>query len=176
MSDVASHLAFLRDPRLAALATSATPAWLWSTDASRILWANPVGAAVFGLAAPGAIAARRFDPKEQAAAQVARLLATLGGGARLERLRGFGTGFGRALLCSCSRLTLGDQTVGVLVAATEPAGPALTLIERVRRLYDGSGLAVAAFTPDGNLIHATSEGRARLGEAANLAAAGGERP
>src|SRR5262249_42572633 len=77
MSDVASHLAFLRDPRLAALATSATPAWLWSTDATRILWANPVGAAIFGAGPPAALAARRFDPKDQAAAQIARLLGTL---------------------------------------------------------------------------------------------------
>jgi len=177
MSDVASHLAFLRDPRLAALATSATPAWLWSTDATRILWANPVGAAVFGAASPAALAARRLDPKDQAAAQVARLLGTLrlGGGARLERLRGFGSGLWRALLCSCSRVTLADHTAGVLVAAAEPAGPALTLAERVRRLYEGSGLAIAAFTPDGNLIHATPEAHARLGDAASLAALGAER-
>jgi len=176
MSDAASHLAFLRDPRLAALATSATPAWFWSTDATRILWANPVGAAVFGAASPAALATRRFEPKEQTAAQVARLLATLrvDGGARLERLRGFGTGFGRALLCNCSRITL-DHTAGVLVAAIEPAGPALTLAERARRLYDGAGAAVAAFTPDGNLIHVTPDGRARLGEATSLAVLGAER-
>jgi PAS domain S-box-containing protein len=176
MSDAASHLAFLRDPRLAALATSATPAWFWSTDATRILWANPVGAAVFGAASPAALAARRFEPKEQTAAQIARLLATLrlDGGARLERLRGFGTGLGRALLCNCSRVTL-DHIAGVLVAAMEPAGPALTLAERSRRLYEGAGAAVAAFTPDGNLIHVTPEGRARLGEATSLAALGAER-
>ena len=146
MSDVASYLAFLRDPRLAALATSATPAWLWSTDATRVLWANPVGAAVFGVASPAALTARPFDPKEQSAAQIARLLGNLrlGGGARLERLRGFGAGLWRALLCNCSRITLDDHTAGVLVVAMEPAGPALTLAERARRLYDGSGLAVTA--------------------------------
>jgi PAS domain S-box-containing protein len=177
MSDAASHLAFLRDLRLAALATSATPAWFWSTDAARILWANPVGAAVFGLASPAALAARRFDPKEQSAGQIARLLSTLrlDGGARLERLRGFGTGFGRALLCSCSRITLADHVAGVLVAAMEPAGPALTLAERVRRLYDGAAVAVAAFTPDGSLIHVTPDGRARLGEATSLAALGADK-
>jgi PAS domain S-box-containing protein len=177
MSDAAYHLVFLRDPRLAALATSATPAWFWSTDATRILWANPVGAAVFGSASAAALAARRFDAKEQSAAQVARLLGTLrlGGGARLERLRGFGTGFGRALLCSCSRLTLADHTAGVLVAAMEPAGPALTLAERVRRLYDGAAVAIAAFTLDGSLIYVTPDGRARLGESTNLAALGAER-
>src|ERR1700681_2493291 len=94
MSDVASHLALLRDPRLAALATSAAPAWLWSTDATRIIWANPVGAAIFGLTSPAALAARRFEPREQTAAQIARLLGTLrlGGAARLERLRGVRSG------------------------------------------------------------------------------------
>jgi len=177
MSDAASHLAFLHDPRLAALATSATPAWLWSTDASRILWSNPVGAAIFGAASPAALTTRQFDAKEQSAAQVARLLGTLrlGGAARLERLRGFGTGLFRALLCSCSRVTLADHTAGVLVVAAEPAGPALTLAERVRRLYDGSGLAAAAFTPDGNLLAATPQGRARLGDATSLTALGAER-
>ena len=33
-----------RDPRLAELAASALPAWLWSADGARILWANPAGA------------------------------------------------------------------------------------------------------------------------------------
>ena len=38
------------DPRLAVHAASPLPAWLWSTDGMRILWANPVGARVFGAA------------------------------------------------------------------------------------------------------------------------------
>src|SRR5579883_1888854 len=117
MSDLANHLAFLRDPRLAALATSAAPAWLWSTDATRILWANPVGAAIFGLSSPALLAARRFDPRDQTAAQIARL----------------------------------------------------------RRLYDGTGLGVAVFAPDGSLLHATAEARARLGGPVTLAALGAER-
>ena len=44
-----------RDPRLEAQvadhATSAAPAWLWSADGSQILWANAVGAAIFGAGA-----------------------------------------------------------------------------------------------------------------------------
>src|SRR6476620_651440 len=99
MSDVASHLAFLRDPRLAALATSALPAWLWSTDATRIVWANPIGAAMLGASTSGAIGDRAFDPAHLAVAESARLATTLTPGAppRLERLRGFGAGVGRAL-------------------------------------------------------------------------------
>ena len=34
----------LRDVRLAGHATSPLPAWLWSADGARILWANPAGA------------------------------------------------------------------------------------------------------------------------------------
>src|SRR5438270_14072228 len=43
-----NHMEFqvrgVSDPRLAPYATSALPAWLWSIDGTRILWANPVGA------------------------------------------------------------------------------------------------------------------------------------
>ena len=178
MTDVASHLAFLRDARLAAHATSATPAWLWNADATRILWANPVGAAIFGAATPPALAERPFDPREQAAAQIVRLAGSLrlGAAPRLERLRGFGAGFGRALTCACARIALADHVsgVGILVVATEPAGPSLALTERIRRLYDGSGVAIAGFGRDGNLIHATPEGHARLGAHTTLAALGAE--
>ena len=38
------QLRFLGDLRLAPHATSASPAWLWSTDGEHVLWANPVAA------------------------------------------------------------------------------------------------------------------------------------
>jgi PAS domain S-box-containing protein len=171
----ATHPGFWSDPRLAAHATSTAPAWLWSTDATRVLWANAVGAAIFD-ATPAALRARHFDAQDPAVAQVLRLAASLrpGGAARLERLRGFGTGF-RLLMCACSRIAVGDQTPGILVVAVEPAGPALSLAERVRRLYEGTDLAVAAFGPDGTLIHTTPEGDAKLGGATTLAGLGAER-
>ncbi|MGB6660964.1 MAG: PAS domain-containing sensor histidine kinase, partial [Xanthobacteraceae bacterium] len=137
MPIVDPEFAPLRDPRLAALATGAWPVWLWSTDGSRILWANAVGAAIFGAASVGALGPRRFKSNDIAAAQVIRLGATLPSRAqeRLERLRGFGAGFGRALTCVCSRVVLDDGRAGVLIVAGEAAGPALTLGERVRRLF-----------------------------------------
>ncbi len=130
MPIVESELALLRDPRLAALATSAWPAWLWSADGSRHavgecrrrgdLWRRRY--------APNACSAAS-TPTNPAAAQIIRLAARCRRPAqeRLERLRGFGAGFGRALTCACSRIVLADGTAAVLVAATEPAGPALPL-------------------------------------------------
>ena len=58
----------------------------------------------------GRMQERRFGAKDATAAQIVRLAATLptSGQPRLERLRGFGADFGRALTCVCSRLILAD--------------------------------------------------------------------
>jgi signal transduction histidine kinase len=174
MQSVESELGLLREPRLAALATSAWPAWLWSTDATQIRWANAAGVALFGASDTSAIVQRRFDASNQAAAQAARLAATLlsSGAPRLERLRGFGTGFGRALTCACSRIVLSNAESGILIAATEPAGPTLSLSERVRRLFSDDALPLAFFNTDGTLIYAAPAIRARLGAAPSLSVLG----
>ncbi len=166
-----------RDPRLAAqlagLATGATPAWLWSADGSRMLWANAVGAAIFGAANTRESAARRFDLHYPAAGEIDRLAATLpaSGQARLERLRGFGASFGRALTCVCSRVALANGTA-VLVVATERAGPQLPLSERISRLVAGRDRALAAFAANGTLLYATEAARTRLAGASTLQALG----
>ena len=174
MPIVESEFAPLRNPRLAALATSAWPAWLWSADASRILWANAVGAAIFGAANTTESGKLRFAARDASASQIIRLAATLPSAPqeRLERLRGFGAGFGRGLTCACSRIVLPNGTAAILVAATEPGGPALTLGERVRRLFADNERAVAVFAPDGTLLHATDAARSRLGGATTLSALG----
>ena len=174
MSQSGFHLALLRDERLAPIATSALPAWLWSADASRILWANPTGAAIFGAASSAAIRTRKFDTGQPAAAQIAQLATTLppDGSQRIERLRGFGAGVGRALPCMCARIALTDDAPAILVVATERAGPELALDERARRLLAGCDQPVAAFAPDGELIHATPAATPRLAGATSLAALG----
>ena len=80
------------DPRLAVHATSALPAWLWSIDGTRVLWANPVGARLFGAANGAVLAGKTFGPADQHRRQVAQLAGRLppNGAIRLERLRGFG--------------------------------------------------------------------------------------
>jgi len=158
MPIVERELALLRHPRVATLATSAWPAWLWSVDGSQMLWANAVGAAIFGAGTSALCAQRRFDVRDAPAAQIVRLAASLPAAAqeRLERLRGFGAGFGRALTCACSRIALADGNAAVLVAAAEPAGPQLTLSERVRRLFGDCEQPIATFAPDGTLVYANA--------------------
>ena len=174
MSESRSVLAFLSDPRLVPHATSEHPAWLWSADATRILWGNPTAAAIFNAASPAALAGHTIDPRGSAALQIARLAGTLPHGAapRLERLRGFGGRFGGALLCGCSRLMLADRTPAILVVSTESAGPPLSLAERARRLLVGCEEPAALFATDGALLHATPAAQAWLGRASDLAALG----
>jgi PAS domain S-box-containing protein len=166
--------ALLRHPRLAALATSGWPAWLWRADGSQILWVNAVGAAIFGAATVRGCVQQRFDVRGASAAQIIRLGATLppGGQDRLERLRGFGAGFNRALLCTCSRIIVGDGLSAVLVIAAEAAGPTLSLAERVRRIFADHEEAVAVFASTGALIFANDGAQARLPATPTLASLG----
>ena len=178
MPTVASEFDLSRDPRLAVqladYATSASPVWLWSTDGSRILWANAVGAAIFGAANVSECATRRFDAKHPAAAAIRRLAPTLPstGQPRLERLRGFGASFGRALTCVCSRIVLPEGRAAVLIVATEQAGPALPLRERVRRLFPDAEQTLAVFSADGISLWATEAAQKRLAGTSTLSALG----
>jgi PAS domain S-box-containing protein len=143
----------MRDARLSPFATSGIGAWLWASDASRVIWANASGAAVLGAETPAALTEKRFDPQEPAAQDIARLAASLPatGAARLERVRGTGSN----LVSTCSRISLSGDTFGILVIAAEPARPSLPLAERVARLFAPASEAAAAFSPDGKLIYAT---------------------
>ena len=172
MSEQGSVLGFLSDPRLASYAVGGIPAWLWSADASRILWGNPAAAAIFNAASSTALTGHTIDPKGSAALQMARLAGTLPHGAapRLERLRGFGGRMGGALMCTCSRISLADRTPAILVVAIEKAGPPLSIKDQARRLLTGCDAAAALFTSDGELLYATPAAQTRMGRATTLAA------
>ena len=174
MSIVEKTLALSGHPRLAPLATSAWPAWLWSIDGSHMLWANAVGAAIFGAETVAACTQRRFDVGDSLARQIVGLAATLPatGQERLERLRGFGASFGRPLTCTCSRIVLTDGQVGILISAAEPAGRELGLSERVRRLFGDREEPIAGFAPNGTLLYANAAAQARLSGATTLSALG----
>src|SRR5476649_2895731 len=174
MDEQGSLLGFLSDLRLAPYATGDIPAWLWSADATRILWGNPAAATIFNAPSSVALAGHTIDPKSSAALQIARLAGTLPHAAapRLERLRGFGGRMGGALMCGCSRIQLADGTPAILVVATEAAGKHLSLSEQAQRLLVGGDEPLALFESNGALLHATPAAQAKLGGAASLVVLG----
>ena len=72
MNNAEFQLRGVGDPRLAVHATSALPAWLWSIDGTRLLWANPVGARLFNAAHGAALAKKIFGPADLHRRQVTR--------------------------------------------------------------------------------------------------------
>jgi len=153
------------DPRLAVHATSPLAAWLWSIDGTRVLWANPVGARLFGAANSTALADKTFGPADSHRRQVARLARQLpaNGAIRLERLRGFGARLGTLMTCACARLDFADGGHAVLVTAMDPSGRTMPLVERLHRLVDGAKVPMAAFAPDGLFAGASEAARPLLG-------------
>jgi PAS domain S-box-containing protein len=158
------------DPRLAVHATSPLPAWLWSIDGTRVLWANPVGAKLFGAANSAALADRIFGPTDNHRRQIVRLARQLpaNGAIRLERLRGFGARLGTLMTCACARLDFADggnvaERSGVLVTAMDPTLRSMPLVERLLRLVDGAKVPMAAFAPDGLFVGASEAARPLLG-------------
>lgn len=153
------------DPRLAVHATAPLPAWLWSLDGTRVLWANAVGAKFFGADNAAALAQKTFGPADSHRRQVAQLARRLSasGAIRLERLRGFGAALGTLMTCACARLDFADGSSGVLVTAMAASGRTMPLVERLHRLVDGAAVPMAAFAPDGLFVGASEAARPLLG-------------
>ncbi len=170
MDESGPFLAGLGDAEVAGYALRAEAVWLWACDGSYVLWANPAAVAITDPVMPPEDAPGGPARGSTPAAQIARCAATLAPNApaRLERLRGFAIGFGRALTCLCSRVTLADGQEAVLVVATELTGPRLSLGERAQQLLAGTTRPAAIFATDGRLLHANDEAVAILGTAVTL--------
>jgi PAS domain S-box-containing protein len=152
------------DPLLAVHATSALPVWLWSTDGSRILWANPVGAGLFGATNGIGLTSRTFGPADPHRRQVAQLAGRLppNSATRMQRLHGFGAPPGMLMTCGCARLDFSDGSHGILIVA-HTAARTMALAERLRRLVEGIEAPIVAFAPDGTLVGASDAARPLLG-------------
>ena len=153
------------DVRLAVHATSALPVWLWSSDGIRVLWANPVGAALFEAPNATELAKRIFGPADIHRRQVVQLAGKLPltGATRMERLRGFGAAPGMLMTCGCARLEFPDGSHGILVAPVEARGPRMPMIGRLQRLVEDVEMPVASFTRDGLFVAASDTARVLLG-------------
>ncbi len=164
-------LALVRHPRLSPHVTSPVPAWLCTVEPLRMVWTNAAGARFRGSSSPATVTQRAISPGDLLATDVARLAASLphSGAARLERIRGLSAGIGRTTVCACSRLAI-DEVAAILMVAAEHAASDMPLAERVRRAFADAEAAIAVFSPDGALLHASPEGAARLGQITTLAA------
>ena len=142
MNPTELQLRGVEDRRLSVHATSVFPAWLWSIDGTRISWANPVGARLFGAANAAALARRTFGPADPHRRQVAQLAGKLAssGAIRLERLHGFGAPLGALATCACARLEFADGHPGILMVSAAPAGRAMPLLERLQRLVQDTDM------------------------------------
>ena len=119
MKDADFKVPGANDPRLAIHTNGALPAWLWSADGTRILWANAAGAAVFGLRNDAQVTEKHFGPADPHRRQIAQLGPRLSpdGAVRMERLRGFGAAPGNLATCSCARIDFPDGRSGVLIVS-----------------------------------------------------------
>ena len=146
------------DPRLSVHATSPLPAWLWSVDGTRVLWANPAGALAFGAANGVRLASKIFGPADSHRRQIVQLAHRLlpNGAVRLERLRGFGSVLNTLVTCACARLEFADGNDGVLIVATDPASRTMPLTERLEKLIEEADQPVASFESDGTLVAASA--------------------
>ncbi len=174
MSEADFQLQGIRDPRLAVHATSGLPAWVWSLDGAHILWANTIGARLFGERNAAALSKKLIGPADPHRRQAAQLAARLSpsGAPRLERLRGFGAPLGRLLTCSCARLTFADGTGGILIAAADPVGRPVPLTERLAHLVDSVTMPAMTFTPNGALAGANEVAKSFPGLFNDLTGAG----
>ena len=170
MSEADFQLHGIRDPRLAALATSASPAWVWSLNGAHILWANTLGARLFGERSAASLSEKTIGPADPHRRQAAQLAARLSptGASRLERLRGFGAPLGRLLTCTCARLTFADGSAGILIAAADQVGRPLPLTERLAHLVDSVQMPAMTFTAEGALAGANDAAKNVPGLFSNL--------
>lgn len=124
MKDADFKMPGASDPRLAAHANGVLPAWLWSADGTRILWANPAGLDVFGARDGTQLTEKIFGPADPHRRQIAQFARHLNpdGAVRMERLRGFGAAPGNLATCSCARIDFPDGRHGVLIVAAVRVG------------------------------------------------------
>jgi PAS domain S-box-containing protein len=145
LSGLATANSHLTDPR---------PAWIWAEDGKSILWANPAGAAFFGVRSLRELADLSGLARAPARPHIMRIAAS-GPDDRdtTDRLR-FYRGLRVMLLtCTCRRLALADGSNAALIVANDappspPVGPAalLPLVadadDSTAVLYDRTGALV----------------------------------
>jgi PAS domain S-box-containing protein len=144
LSGLAAANIYLTDPR---------PAWIWAEDGKTILWANPAGAAFFGVRSLRELADLSGLSRAPARPHIARV-ATSGPIDRdtTDRLR-FYRGLRVMLLtCACRRLALADGSNGALIVALDAPDAAQEADEEtLLDLVGDDGRAAFLYRRDGSV-------------------------
>jgi PAS domain S-box-containing protein len=146
-------------PETGPLLLSAAPAWIWSRDGSRVLWANPAGGRTLGAASFGALWDRRWPeahPLRRAIASLSRALPEQG---MLARLRLTKNSLALPTACRCRLLRLPGDERGVLVESLEARGAA-TSPGALASFFAGPNTDVAILNAPGEAVVETSPGTA----------------
>lgn len=151
------YLALCRHERVGRYALEDAPAWVFSDDGRRILWANAAGLAFLDIRTLSGLARYRISETSPVSRRLA-YLATRGTTGALERFRFFVGMRAKPVACLCERLYLPDNDKPVLAVAADAPAPSgeSSAAAGLLRLLDQAGLAAALFDPDGDLSGTTS--------------------
>ena len=140
-------LSFAAEEAVGPLLAGAEPAWVWSRDGSRILWANVAGGALLGTARFAELAARRWPAAHPLRRDIENLVRLSPERGTLARLRLRDDPYGLPSPCRCRRLRAGEER-GLLVVALEGAQDRPTPAALVGFFSDPDAF-VALVDPDG---------------------------
>jgi PAS domain S-box-containing protein len=108
-------------PEIGPLLLSGDPAWIWARDGSRVLWANPAGAAKLGAERFAELWKRSWTPAHPLRRDIAALVRSLPERGSLARLRLTDALPAIPLACRCCRVRAGDYRGLLVVAVGAPA-------------------------------------------------------
>ncbi|MGV8839477.1 MAG: ATP-binding protein [Bauldia sp.] len=172
-------------PETGAVLLDPRPAFLWSEDGSRILWANAAGVHFLGAANVHALLQRSFGDGNPVGLQVAAAAsATAAGEPQMTVIR-FATASGtEPVLCLGTRVPLDEDGDAFLLSSMQPPARVETLLGRAFGLAAAVAedeVAAVVLRPDGRVIGASDgfrevvDGPAALGALAASTAASGRR-
>ena len=128
-----SVLSFSALPEVGPLLLASDPAWIWSRDGSRILWANPAGGARLGAANVANALRRRWPENHPLRREVEGLFRAAPEKGTLARLRIVDDSRSLPVAARVRRIRAGDER-GLLIVAIEGAAAALfTALRRFLR-------------------------------------------
>ena len=127
-------------PDAGPLLLAADPAWIWSSDGSRVLWANPAGGRLLDAANFDALASRRWPPAHPLRREIEGLGRSLSDKGSLARLRIASDLRALPVACRCRRLRAGEER-GILAVMLDGAGGQPSLPDLASFFSGGDGAA-----------------------------------